>query len=249
MSAKYLIRLDDACPTFQLEKWQKFFDLFDEHNIKPIIAVIPHNEDKTLQKGSMSEKEFWQVVKQWENSGWCVAIHGYEHKYVTKHSGIFNINKRSEFAGLSIEEQLFKINKAKEIFNSHSLKGEVFIAPSHSLDKNTVFALKKNGIKIISDGIYTHPYIKMDMSWIPCQLSYPKKKKTGVWTICYHPETISDNAFEQLSLFVKANKADFIDVQHIKFTSVTFIDYYVSFLIRLKNNRLLSSIIYKLRNL
>lgn len=49
MSAKYLIRLDDACPTFSLAKWQRFFNLFDKYGIKPIIAVIPDCKDKSLQ--------------------------------------------------------------------------------------------------------------------------------------------------------------------------------------------------------
>ena len=46
--AKYLIRLDDACHQMPLMNWKKFELFFEEHNIKPIIGVVPENKDKKL---------------------------------------------------------------------------------------------------------------------------------------------------------------------------------------------------------
>ena len=45
---KYIVRLDDACPTMDRKKWNRFFDILDKYNIKPIVAVIPNNEDKNM---------------------------------------------------------------------------------------------------------------------------------------------------------------------------------------------------------
>ena len=47
-SAKYLIRMDDACPTLKSSNWDYLESLFDDLNIKPIVAVIPDNVDESL---------------------------------------------------------------------------------------------------------------------------------------------------------------------------------------------------------
>ena len=73
MGAKYIVRLDDACPSFSLNKWERFFDIFDKYGIKPVIAVIPANRDSILYKENRSESVFWSMVKSWEQRGWCIA--------------------------------------------------------------------------------------------------------------------------------------------------------------------------------
>ena len=45
---KYLIRLDDACPTTAWKKWEPFEELFDTTGVKPLVSVIPDNQDKKL---------------------------------------------------------------------------------------------------------------------------------------------------------------------------------------------------------
>ena len=56
--AKYLIRLDDACPTQDYAKWLRIEKLLDKYNIKPIVAIIPNNKDKNLQRAPLDTK-FW----------------------------------------------------------------------------------------------------------------------------------------------------------------------------------------------
>ena len=48
MDARYLISLDDACPQLHHEKWNKIEEIFDIFDIKPIVAIIPDNKDKTF---------------------------------------------------------------------------------------------------------------------------------------------------------------------------------------------------------
>ena len=106
----YIIRLDDACPTMDSKKWDMYEKVFDECNIKPIVAAIPKNQDSDMFY-EKEDKEFWNKVKRWQDEGWHIALHGYDHRYLINKSGLVPINKTSEFAGVSLEEQLNKIKK------------------------------------------------------------------------------------------------------------------------------------------
>lgn len=86
MRTNYLIRLDDACPTMNKVKWQRMEELLDEYSIKPMIGVIPHNRDITLQIDK-EDLMFWNKVIQWKDKGYTIAMHGYNHVYKTHRGG------------------------------------------------------------------------------------------------------------------------------------------------------------------
>ena len=69
-----------------------------DYNIKPILGIIPNNEDDELL-AFPEKKNFWEKVKQWQSFGWEISIHGYNHKYssVTEKKDYFNYGGRSEF--------------------------------------------------------------------------------------------------------------------------------------------------------
>ena len=48
MTAKYLIRLDDACDTSNLSKWAEIERILDNFSVKPIVAVIPKIAPHTI---------------------------------------------------------------------------------------------------------------------------------------------------------------------------------------------------------
>jgi len=219
MNAKYIIRLDDACPTMNKDKWSKIEKILDKYNIKPIIAVIPNNKDTSMIVDEY-DSTFWKKVKNWQKKGYYIALHGYEHLYVTQNSGLIPFNKQSEFAGLSFEEQSKKIKEGWEIFKKHDIKTNIWVAPSHTFDKNTLKALKQEtSISIISDGIGLNPFIKNGFKWIPQQLWRFKNMPFGVWTICLHPNTMSDMDIKQMGNFIKENKNKFVLVDEIKYKS------------------------------
>ena len=64
MNNKYLIRLDDACPTMDRAKWQRVFDILDRYDVRPMVGIIPHNEDPK-QEIDAPYAEFWNKAKQW----------------------------------------------------------------------------------------------------------------------------------------------------------------------------------------
>ena len=45
MIKKYLIRLDDACPTMDWGKWRRMERILDKYKVKPMVGIIPENND------------------------------------------------------------------------------------------------------------------------------------------------------------------------------------------------------------
>lgn len=248
MGAKYIIRLDDACPSMHWEKWDRIFKLLDKYNIKPIIAVIPNNKDKSFAHAK-PKNDFWESVKDWEGKGYDIAMHGYDHVYISKKSGIVPINKRSEFAGVDYEQQLSKIKKAWDIFLKNNIKPKIWVAPAHSFDKTTLKILKEyTDVTIVSDGLSKYPFNKLDFFWIPLQLWKPKEKNGGIWTICYHPNNMSEKQFKELEDFIKLKRTQcFPDIKALidKYgkRSPNIFDFMFehSFLIKMRIKRLIFS--------
>ncbi|WP_425075370.1 DUF2334 domain-containing protein [Psychroserpens sp. S379A] len=224
MPAKYIIRLDDACPTMNLAKWQQLEDIFDLYNIKPIMAVIPHNEDQSLVVDKPNAN-FWKKVKAWQNKNYKIALHGYNHVYISSNGGLIPKNNDSEFAGLPLKIQLEKIKKGIEIFKNHNIETNIWVAPSHTFDLNTLKALKtESSINIISDGIALGTYKLYDFNWIPQQISSPYKMPFGLWTICLHPNNMSENDIENIKLFIQKNTSHFIDIDTLQYGKRTLLD-------------------------
>ena len=69
MSAKFLLRFDDMCPTINWDVWQKLEDIMVAENICPILSVIPDNQDPKLHEGPSNER-FWERVRAWQEGAW-----------------------------------------------------------------------------------------------------------------------------------------------------------------------------------
>ena len=202
MKAKYIFRLDDASPFSNLKKWQAIEDIFQKYEIKPIVAVIPDNKDSSLIYQELNPN-FWKRVRGWDNKGWEIAMHGYQHVFhkVRHMQNVIPFYNRSEFSGLSLLEQEEKIIKSREIFLENGLNPKVWVAPAHAFDYNTLQALANEAdIKIVSDGISLFPYYKRGFCFLPQQLWSIKKKNFGLWTVCLHPDTMSEEEINELEL-------------------------------------------------
>lgn len=199
--ARYIIRLDDACDTQDSEKWNRIEQVLDRHNIKPIVAVIPNNQDLSLNY-SVKDANFWNRVALWQAKGWTIALHGYRHLYhkVDRKRLLIPFHDRSEFAGLEYSTQLHLISKAYVEFVQHDIFPKVWVAPSHAFDINTLAALKAaTPIRLVSDGIALNPYPHNEFVFIPQQIWSLKKRQFGIWTICLHPNTMSNADIEDFS--------------------------------------------------
>lgn len=231
MQCKYLIRLDDACPTMDSKKWFWVESVLEKYDIRPMVGVIPANNDKTLQF-EKEDSAFWEKVHRWQCKRWAIALHGYDHCYVTQSSGINPLWNRSEFAGLSLELQKEKIRKGIEIFKQHDLFPQYFFAPSHTFDENTLTALKtESTIRIISDTIATKPYCNYGFVFIPqiggrcSRILIP-----GTWTFCLHPSIMTEKNFNELDRFLQKYHTSFISFDEIDLTNVKPKNFFSKFL-------------------
>jgi predicted deacetylase len=185
-SARYLVRFDDICPTMNWRIWPAMEAALEEFNVRPLLAVVPDNRDPVLQVDP-PRTDFWDCVRGWRRRGWTIAMHGYQHRYVTRARGLVGINNYSEFAGLPSEEQEEKIRRGREIFQKEGLEPRIFIAPAHSFDAATLAALLRQDFRVLSDGFTRYPYISPEgIFWIPQQLWDFTPKAKGVWTVCIH---------------------------------------------------------------
>lgn len=215
MATKYIIRMDDACPQMDKKKWGRMEEILTSYNVKPLVALVPNNEDPSLMIED-ADPDFWGKAVAWQNMGWDLALHGCNHVYAAKGKSIIPLKNVSEFSGLSINEQYDKIKEGIEIFKKHKITTNIFVAPGHAFDELTIRALQRQGeISIISDGFFLQPVKYLQFNWIPQQLWKPRKMLTGLWTICYHPNTMNDQDFTDLEVFLKANHKDFISVRSI----------------------------------
>jgi predicted deacetylase len=185
-SAQYLIRIDDVCPTMNWVVWQKVEEILIEADLKPLIAVVPDNQDDHL-KVSPPRNEFWHLVRAWRERGWAIGLHGYQHKYVTHEPGIIGISNDSEFAGLPADVQAAKLRRAFEIFQREGIEPDLWVAPAHSFDGTTVEILREMGLRRISDGFFLFPNLdSRGMLWIPQQIWRFRAMPCGLWCVCLH---------------------------------------------------------------
>lgn len=192
MRARYLIRFDDICPTMNWTIWAQVEQILCAHHVRPILAVVPDNKDPKLQVAPARE-DFWEWLRAKQRQGWTIGMHGYQHLYETGDAGLLGVNARSEFAGLPLEQQREKMARALAIFHQQDIHPQLFVAPAHSFDRNTLTALQDNGIRVISDGFFWKPVRWLEMTWLPQQMWQFRAMPIGVWTICYHHNRFTEN--------------------------------------------------------
>lgn len=204
---KIAVRLDDISPGMDWEKFQAFAALLDEFDIKPLIGVVPDNRDENLNRDALRE-DFWEYVRKRKEEGWVVAQHGCYHVYTQKKGGVFPLNDFSEFAGVPYEEQLAMLEHGKEILAGHGIVTELFMAPAHSYDRNTLRALKQAGFKGLTDGFGSRPYLWQGLIFYPIsfRLESSLKKDKGFTTMVVHTNTLHDQDMERYRKIFKEHK-------------------------------------------
>lgn len=214
MNRKILVRCDDICPTMDFKRFEQARELFEQKGIKPLLGIIPDCRDVDLQIDSFRE-DFWDYVLKLQKEGYTLAMHGYRHIFDTDTRGSVNLGFKSEFAGHSLEEQTEKIRAGKEILKQHGIETEVFFAPAHSYDDNTLRALALNGFKYMSDGWSFKPYRKHGIVCLPCRTGgIPQIRKKGYYTVVLHahewniPQTA--DAFDRFKLLCEKYENDFV---------------------------------------
>jgi len=204
--AQYLIRFDDLCPTFSVERWLPFQALIEEFRLHPILAVVPANEDPELSVAP-PDPTFWDRMRALESAGAAIALHGYRHDCSSRGHSLLSLARTSEFSGLPIETQRTWIRNGLGILRCRGLRPQIFVAPRHGFDIATLAALCAEGLPLLSDGFATAPFLRGGVTWIPQQLWGPAIKSSGLWTICIHPNTASAADIQSLREFLISSAA------------------------------------------
>lgn len=207
----YLIRLDDASDHMNVERWDRVEQLLDENGIKPLVGVIPLNRDPKLLEFP-EDPAFWKKAKAWQEKGWRIALHGYEHVYSSNCAGINPVHSRSEFAGHPLQKQRQMIREGLRILKEKGLNPDVFFAPSHTFDWNTLEALRlESEIRTISDTVANDTYCLRGFTFIPQQSGRVRELPFKLTTICLHPNYMKEQEFDELDVFFRAHREEFLD--------------------------------------
>ena len=207
----YLLRFDDITPGMS---WSKFLPLksqIEDFGIKSILGVVPECKDTNLLVED-NRSDFFELIRAYKHYGDSIFQHGTHHIYKNSNAGILGINSKSEFSGLSLDDQTRLIKYGKDILLEQNLWEPNFMAPAHSFDVNTLIALKKLGFNKITDGYGFFPHDIEEITLIPQLTSRILPWPFGVQTICIHINTMDNIAIKKLIEQLKQNKDRFINI-------------------------------------
>jgi hypothetical protein len=199
-----LIRFDDVAPNMNWAMMEKCEVLLNKFNIKPVLGVIPNNQDSELMKYPI-RNEFWDIIKKWQSENWSIAMHGYAHLYDTDtfKKDYFGYGGRSEFFGHSYEDQILKLKKGLKIFHDNSIKVKTFFAPNHTYDLNTFKALKECDIFQVIDGYGLSPFMFNEIKFIPQLFFKLYMLPYGIQCTQIHLNSWTKNDFQEFENFIE----------------------------------------------
>ncbi len=210
---RYAYRLDDITEDMDWDKFFRMQEIFDRYQICPLIGVVPANKDVKLKPGKV-RPDFFTIVRELQEKGWCVAQHGYEHVYETKESGLLGLKRASEFAGLSFARQEEKIRLGKEILQKNGILSDIFMAPGHTYDDTTLRALVENGFRTVTDGYADCVYGYEGLQFIPCKSTDIPSRGT-IDTICLHVNEMQEADFEEVEREIAQKRAWIVDYSEL----------------------------------
>lgn len=190
---KIAVRMDDITPDMNWNNFNFFLNLFEKTGITPLLGIVPDNRDQALSCTEPRD-DFYSIMKSLENKGFTIAMHGCYHVYTTKNGGIFPLNRQSEFAKIPYEKQKAMLQYGREQLEKNGITTDIFMAPAHSYDRNTLRALKEVGFTRITDGYGKMPYIYRGLIFYPISfwLSRSLKQKEGTTTLVIHANAVTE---------------------------------------------------------
>ena len=208
---KTAIRMDDITPDMDFEKFYRVKKMLDTYQIKPLIGVVPFNQDLNLMKNPVLE-DFQGFLNLLKKEGYIIALHGCYHVYTTEKKGLFPLNNFSEYAGVSYEKQNEMICKGKVRLKEWGIDTDIFMPPAHTFDQNTLKALKNNGFRAVTDGFGAKPYIRSGLKFYPIAAKRSEcfSDKNGYTTLVLHTNMMEEKDFETLEKQMKENQEKFI---------------------------------------
>lgn len=210
------LRMDDITADMNWGNFLALKELFDRYGVKPLLGIVPDCRDASLHCQD-SREDFWEYMKQLQREGWVLAQHGYDHCYVTEKGGLFPLNRLSEYAGLSLEEQRDKLAEGRRILQEKGINTDIFMAPAHSYDSNTLWALKECGFQYVTDGFGKGPYRRAGLTFLPIaeKKSACFGQKEGYTTLVLHANVMNAQEIGWYEKMLAEHKEKFISYEEL----------------------------------
>ncbi len=212
--AQYLLRFDDLCPTMDRARWERYLRLIRRFSLCPILAVVPENLDPDLVRCE-PDPGFWAEMRELQVAGAAIGLHGYRHLSEGHGRSLIPLHKRTEFAGVAEDTQREWIQTGLARLRAQGLEPQIWVAPRHGFDRATLRVLQLEGIEVLSDGFAAAPFREHGANWIPQQLWEPVDKQSGLWTICLHANSATDDQALALERFLERFAAQFTSVERV----------------------------------
>ncbi len=205
-----IYRIDDVAPGMNWGNFLKYMDLFHRYNVVPLIGVVPENRDANLTVGREAAC-FWELIRYLKEHGTIeIAQHGYRHIYTTNKIQPFyrlcGFIPQSEFYGISYEKQYEMIKAGRDILEEQGIYSDIWMAPGHSYDKNTIRALKDLGFRAVTDSLALFNVKRQCLTFVPQQSWGPGKSRMGIKTICLHLNNADDKLYIEIEKHLKGDR-------------------------------------------
>ena len=102
--------------------WDRMEQLLLNYNIAPVGCDTDCRDEKLYF--DHPDAGFWARVRHWQSAGWDIFASG-THVYTTTEPGLVPLSKKSEFAGLSLEDQKTKIGEGTSIFAREKITADM----------------------------------------------------------------------------------------------------------------------------
>ena len=96
------------------------------------------------------------------------------------------------------------------------IEPEIFCAPSHTFDMNTLIAIKETTtIRIISDTVANDVYFQDDFYFIPQQSGRVRNLPFHITTVCLHPNNMNPEQMTELEHWCSKHTNKFVSIDSI----------------------------------
>jgi hypothetical protein len=139
-----------------------------KNNIRPVVCVIPENED--IEMGEGNEQEFAFLVEEFKKCNAVFLVHGFHHSLSRKGAPFFNFYKYGELLDLSnidFSDFSMTIKKTEDLLN---IKFSGYAPPAHMFDESFVNFVNYNETSVqplINDLYGAGQYVYRGVRFIP----------------------------------------------------------------------------------
>jgi len=113
---------------------------------------------------------------------------------------------------------LQKLQTGKQILEDNGIFTDIFMAPGHTYDNNTLKALAECGFKVVTDGLYRKSYYDKGILFVPCRMR-GFRKPDGIDTVCLHTNLMDEQDIKDLDIFCRENRAVIVNYDAARYTA------------------------------